>query len=122
MKKLICAVAMAGAMFAMADEAKTASAAVPSAPAAEVKADKASAPSGANRRALTDEQRAKFREQREKFMAERRAAMDAKMLEVIKKYGLDDEKAKALLKDLRDAIRPPRRMMRKPPKPAGKAD
>lgn len=115
MKKLICAAVVAGSMFALAEEAAQ-SAAVP-ADAAKVM----EAVPMPKRPQLTPEQRAKMREQRAKFMAERKAKMDASMIEVIKKYGLDDEKAKALLKDLEEARKMGRRMPRRPrpmPRPA----
>ena len=102
MKKLICAAVVAGSMFAMAEEPAKPAAAAPDAAAQAVKV----AP-----------KRPQFTpEQREKFMAERKAKMEAKMLEVVKKYVPDEEKAKALIKDLQDAMMAGRRnMMRRPP-------
>ena len=115
MKKLICAAVVAGSMFALAEEAAQPAAA----PVDAVKvAEKAPMP---RRPQLTPEQREKMREQRAKFMEERKAKMEASMIEVIKKYGLDDEKAKALLKDLQEAMKMGRRMPRRPrpmPRPA----
>ena len=111
MKKLICAAVVAGSMFAMAEEtAKTESA--PAAAAETVKV----AP---QRRQITPEQRAKMREQREKFMAERKAKMESQLLEVVKKYVPEEEKAKALVKELQDAMMAGRRnsMMRRPQLP-----
>lgn len=113
MKKLICAAIAAGSMVAMAEEcatAKCAGAAKPAPVAAEaVKPFK-----------MTDAQRQKMREQREKFMAERKAKMEARMLETVKKYVPEEEKAKALVKELQDAMMAGRRnMMRRPPKPEG---
>ena len=114
MKKLICAAIAAGSMIAMAEEAVK----------AEVKAPVASAAVGAAKPAtksfrMTDEQRAKMREQREKFMAERKAKMEAKLLEVVKKYVPEEEKAKALVKELQDAMMAGRRnmMQRRPQRP-----
>ena len=111
MKKLICAAVVAGSMFAMADEAVKAEVKAPAAPAA------AEAVKAAPRRSqFSEEQRAKMREQREKFMAERKAKMEAQMLEVVKKYVPEEEKAKALIKELQDAMMAGRRnMMRRPP-------
>ena len=118
MKKLICAAVVAGSMFALAEEAAQPSAA----PVDAVKvAEKAPMP---KRPHLTPEQREKIKEHHAKFEAERKARMEkreASMLEVIKKYGLDDEKAKALLKDLQEAMKMGRRMSRRPrpmPRPA----
>ena len=108
MKKLICAAIVAGSMVAMAEEtAKTQ--ATPVAAAEAVKA----AP---QRRQITPEQRQKMREQREKFMAERKAKMEQQVLEIVKKYVPEEEKAKALVKELQDAMMAGRRnMMRRPP-------
>ena len=113
MKKLICAVLVAGSMVAMAeDSAKT-----EAAPAAVAEAVKA----GPQRRQITSEQRQKMREQREKFMAERKAKMEAQTLEIVKKYVPEEEKAKALVKELQDAMMAGRRnMMRRPKAPAAK--
>ena len=66
---------------------------------------------------ITEEQRAKMREQREKFMAERKAKMEAQLLEVVKKYIPEEEKAKALIKELQDALMAGRRMPMRPPRP-----
>ena len=114
MKKLICAAIAAGSMVAMAEEcatAKCAEAAKPAAVAAEA----------AKPFKMTDEQRAKVREQREKFMAERKAKAEAQMLEVVKKYVPEEEKAKALVKELQDAMMAGRRnmMQRRPQRPEG---
>ena len=114
MKKLICAAVVAGSMFAMADEAAKTEA--PAAPAA-VEAAKV-AP---KRPQITPEQRQKMREQREKFMAERKAKAEAQMLEVVKKYVPEEEKAKALVKELQDTLMAGRRnMMRRPKAPVAK--
>ena len=115
MKKLICAAIVAGSMVAMAEEAAKAEASAAPAAAEAVKA----AP---RRPQITEEQRAKMREQREKFMAERKAKMEAKVLEVVKKYVPEEEKAKALVKELQDTLMAGRRnmMMRRPMAPSAK--
>ena len=109
MKKLICAAVVAGSMFAMAEEAdKAAAPAVPAAAEAVKVAPK--------RPQISADQRQKMREQREKFMAERKAKMEAQVLEIVKKYVPEEEKAKALVKELQDAMMAGRRnMMRRPP-------
>ena len=113
MKKLICAAVVAGSMFVMAEEAAKAEA--PAAPAA------AEAVKVAKRPQISAEQRQKMREQREKFIAERKAKMEAQMLEVVKKYVPEEEKAKALVKELQDTMMAGRRnMMRRPKAPAAK--
>ena len=111
MKKLICAAVVAGSMFAMAEEAAKTEAKAPAAAAEAVKA----AP---QRPQMTPEQRAKMREQREKFMAERKAKMEAQVLEVVKKYVPEEEKAKALVKELQEARLAGRRNMMRPPRPS----
>ena len=114
MKKLICATVVAGSMFVMAEEAAKAEA--PAAPAAAETVKVAP-----KRPQITEAQRQKMREQREKFMAERKAKMEAQVLEIVKKYVPEDEKAKALVKELQDALMSGRRnMMRRPPAPAAK--
>ena len=110
MKKLICAAIVAGSMVAMADEAAKKDGAAAPAVAESVKV----AP---KRPQISEEQRAKMREQREKFMAERKAKMEAKLLEVVKKYVPEEEKAKALVKELQDAMMAGRRNMMRPPRP-----
>ena len=109
MKKLICAALVAGSMCAMADEAKceNGTCALPGV-AAEGKVQKPARPQ------ITPEQRAEMKAKREKFMAERKAAMEAKMLEIVKKYIADEEQAKALIKELQETMRPG---MRRPPMP-----
>ena len=109
MKKLICAAVVAGSMFAMAEEAAKAEA--PAAPAAAEAVKVAP-----KRPQITPEQRQKMREQREKFMAERKAKMEAQLLEVVKKYVPEEEKAKALIKELQETMMGRRNMMR-PPRP-----
>ena len=119
MKKLICAALVAGSMMAMAEEAakcEGGKCTLPAAPAAE----KAAVPTA--RPKMTPEQRQKMREQREKFMAERKAAMETKMLEVVKKYVPEEEKAKALIKDLQEAMMAGRRNMMRPPRPPKPAE
>ena len=111
MKKLICAAVVAGSMFVMAeDPAKTEVKAVPAAAETVKVAPK--------RPQISAEQRQKMREQREKFMAERKAKMEAQMLEVVKKYVPEEEKAKALIKELQDAMMSGRRNMMRPPRPS----
>ena len=114
MKKLICAAVVAGSMVAMAEEAAKAEApAVPAAAEAVKVAPK--------RPQISAEQRQKMREQREKFMAERKAKMEAQVLEIVKKYVPEEEKAKALVKELEDVLMAGRRnMMRRPKAPAAK--
>ena len=110
MKKLICAAVVAGSLFVMAEETDKAAA-----PAA------AEAVKVAKRPQITPEQRQKMREQREKFMAERKAKMEAQALEIVKKYVPEEEKAKALIKELQDVMMSGRRnMMRRPVAPAAK--
>ena len=108
MKRLICAAVVAGSMFAMADEAAKTEA--PAAAEAVKVAPK--------RPQISAEQRQKMREQREKFMAERKAKMEAQVLEIVKKYIPEEEKAKALVKELQDAMMAGRRNMMRPPRPS----
>ena len=111
MKKLICAAVVAGSMFAMADEAAKAEVKAPAAPAAAEAVKVAP-----KRPQFTPEQRRAMFEQRN---AERKAKMEAQMLEVVKKYVPEEEKAKALIKELQDTLMAGRRnMMRRPPKPS----
>ena len=113
MKKLICAAIVAGSMVAMAEETAKAEAKAAPAAAEAVKV----AP---KRPQISEEQRQKMREQREKLekrMAERKAKMEAQLLEVVKKYVPEEEKAKALIKDLQDAMMSGRRNMMRPPRP-----
>ena len=114
MKKLICAAIVAGSMVAMAEEPAKAEA--PAAPAAAEAVKVAP-----KRPQISAEQRQKMREQREKFMAERKAKMEAQVLEIVKKYVPEEEKAKALIKELQDVMMSGRRnMMRRPKAPAAK--
>ena len=110
MKKLICAAVVAGSMFVMAEEAEKAEAPAVPAAAEAVKV----APKGPR---ISAEQRQKMREQREKFMAERKAKMEAQILEIVKKYVPEEEKAKALVKELQDTLMAGRRNMMRPPRP-----
>ena len=114
MKKLICAAVVAVSMFAMAEEAAKAEApAVPAAAEAVKVAPK--------RVKMSSEQRQKMREMAEKRRAERKAKMEAQLLEVVKKYVPEEEKAKALVKELQDTVMAGRRnMMRRPKAPAAK--
>ena len=109
MKKLVFSVLLAGAMVAFAEEMAKPAAPVAAAPTA-VKAPV--------KRQITPEQRAAMRAKFEQRMAARKAEMEKKALEIIKKYGLDDEKAKALFSELETAMRPSRRprpnMMKRP--------
>ena len=98
MKKLVCAAIVAASMCAMADEAKKDSA--PAAPAAAAEAK----PMAPKRPQMTEEMRAKMLERREKFMAKYKADMEAKMLEVVKKYVPEEDKAKALVKELQESM------------------
>ena len=117
MKKLICAAIAAGSMVAMAEECATAKCAEAAKSAEAAPAAVEAAKPAAKPFKMTDEQRAKMREQREKFMAERKAKMEAQMLEVVKKYVPEEEKAKALVKELQDAMMVGRRNMMRPPRP-----
>ena len=114
MKKLICAAVVAGSMFATAEEAAKAEAA----PAAPVAAE--AVKEAPKRPQMTAEQRAEMRARFEKRRSEMRAEMDKKMVEVIKKYGLDDEKANALWKDLQETMKNGRRNMMRPGRPMKK--
>ena len=115
MKKLIVAAMIAGSMMAMAEEA---------AKPAEAPKAAASTAAVAPRRQITPEQRAAMKAKFEERMAARRAEMEKKAVEVIKKYGLDDEKAKALFAELEAIVKPARRLrpnMKRPAKPAAPA-
>lgn len=101
MKKLVCAAVVAASMFAMADEAAKPAPAAPAA-AETVKAAR-------QRPQFTPEQRQQMIEQHQQKIAARKAQMEAKLLEVIKKYIPEEEKAQALLKDLQEAMLPVRR-------------
>ena len=104
MKKLICAAVVAGSMVAMAEEAANKDA------VRVVQAKTGEAVEVAPKRPqITEAQRQKMREQREKFMAERKAKMEAQILEVVKKYVPEEEKAKALIAELQEAMKFARR-------------
>ena len=111
MKTLICAAIAAGSMVAMAEECATAKCEEAAKCAETASAAVEAAKPAAKPFKMTDEQRAKMREQREKFMAERKAKMEAQMLEVVKKYVPEEEKAKALVKELQDTLMAGRRNM-----------
>ena len=66
---------------------------------------------------MTPEQRAEMRTRREKFMAERKAAVEKKMLDVVKKYVPDEEKAKALVAELQETMMSARRAAANRPRP-----
>ena len=109
MKKLIVVAMIAGSMMAMADETAKPEAAKVATPVAEMPA----------KRQITPEQRAAMRAKFEQRMAARRAEMEKKAIEIIKKYGLDDEKAKALFAELemaKKSSRRPRPNMKRPAK------
>ena len=112
MKKLICAAVVAGSMFVMAEEAAKAEALAVPAAAESVKV----APKGPR---ISAEQRQKMREMAEKRRAEFMAKKEAQVLEIVKKYVPEEEKAKALVKELQDVVMAGRRnMMRRPKAPA----
>ena len=115
MKKLICAAIVAGSMVVMAEEAAKKDGAAAPAVAESVKV----AP---KRPQISEEQRAKMREQREKFMAERKAKMEQQVLEIVKKYVPEEEKAKALVKELETALMAGRRNMTRPSRPMKPAE
>ena len=105
--KAVWSVAVAAAMMFVGVCSQAAEAVKPVEPkAVTAAAVQAVAP---RRATLTPEQRAELREKRMKAMAERKAAMDAKQLEIIKKYVSDEAKAKALLEELKAARMPVRR-------------
>lgn len=106
MKTKMLGAGMMAAMLAFVGVSANAEEAAPAAPAADAKAAVAAKP---GRVQITPEQRAKMREQRVKAMAERKAALQAKVLEVVKKYVPDEEKAKALVAELEAAMKPSRR-------------
>ena len=96
MKKLMMAAILAGSVFAMtadcvAEEAQ---------PAADATAQQTC--KKAKKAKLTPEER---KAMMMKKMNERKAAIEAKSIEIIKKYGLDDEKAKALFNELQEAMK-----------------
>ena len=118
MKKLICAAIVAGSMVAMAEECATAKCCNEVAKSAEaVKAAVETVKESAKALKPTEEQRAAMRAARDKFIAERKAQMEAKLLEITKKYVAEEEKAKALVKEIQDAVMSGRSMMRRPQRP-----
>ena len=114
MKKLICAAVVAGSMFAMAEESPKTEAVAPAATEVAKKAPK--------RGPLTPEEKAARKAMFEKRMAERKAKMEAQVLEIVKKYVPEEEKAKALVKELEDVMMTGRRNMMRPPRPAKPAE
>ena len=117
MKTLICAAMVAASMLTMAAEATTS--ATPAANAAKAAKTVETAKKAPRRAQLTDEQRAQMRAKREQFIAQHKAAMEAKVLEVVKKYVPDEEKAKALVAELQEVLKTGRRGMMRGAKPAG---
>ena len=111
MKKLICAAVVAGSMFAMAEEAAKAETLVVPAAAETGKVVP-------KRAKMSPEQRQKMREMAEKRRAEFMAKKEAQVLEIVKKYVPEEEKAKALVKELQDAMMAGRRNMMRPPRPS----
>ena len=118
MKTKMLGAGMMAAMLAFVGVSACAEEAAQAAPAASAKAAVAARP---GRVQITPEKRAEMRAKREQFMAARKAAMQAKMLEVVKKYVPDEEKAKALLAEL-EAVLMPSRRVRAERKPAEKKD
>lgn len=111
MKKLMITVMLlAASAVCFAEEANTH--ATPKAEAPKVEAPKVAAP-----RAVRPKfDRAKFEER----MKARKAEREAKVIEVLKKYGLDDEKAKACADELSKLRQRPPRMPARPQAPAEK--
>ena len=103
MKSMVFAAVVAGSMFAVAAEAEKPAAATPAAPVAAEAAKVAP-----KRPQFSAADRAKMRE---RFMAERKAQMEAKLMEVVKKYVPEEEKAKALVNELQEAMMASRRSM-----------
>lgn len=100
MKKLMMAAMIAGSMFAMAaEEAPAAAAATPAAVQTMKKAPA--------RAKLTPEQIAERKAKREKFFADRKAKIEAQILEVLKKHGVEGETAQAIVKDLAETMSNP---------------
>ena len=108
MKKLIVAAMIAGSMMMAADAAKAEESTTKATPNAASVAE-APAVTKAAKRQMAPEQRAAMRAKFEQRMAARRAEMENKAVEIIKKYGLDDEKAKALFAELEMAMKSSRR-------------
>ena len=106
MKKRMLGAGMMAAMLAVAGVSANAEEAAQAAPAASAKAAVVAKP---GRVQMTPEQRAEMRAKRVKAMAERKVALQAKALEIVKKYVPDEEKAKALVAELEAAMKPSRR-------------
>ena len=106
MKKRMLGAGMMAAMLAFAGVSARAEEAAPAAPAASAKAAVVAKP---GRVQMTPEKRAEMRAKREQFMAERKAALQAKVLEIVKKYVPDETQAKALVAELEAAMKPSRR-------------
>ena len=105
MKKLVCAVLAVGSLMAFAEDACKDGACKDGACKVAVAAEK-TVKEAPKRAQLTPEQREAMKAKREKFLAERKAEMEAKILETIKKYIPEEEKAKALMKDLEETLIP----------------
>ena len=110
MKNLICAAIVAGSMVVMAEE--TAKSEAPAAPVAAETVKVAP-----KRHQISPEQHQKKREMAEKRRAEIMAKKEARILEIVKKYVPEEEKAKALVKELQDTVMSGRRNMMRPPRP-----
>lgn len=124
MKKLIVAACLTGACVAFADEsAKDCETCTKECAAACAEAGAAEKPAAAavqiDRKQMDEVRRAKMREMREKVMKERKEREEAfrnKSVEIVKKYGLDDAKATALVGELEALVKESqnaRRTMRK---------
>ena len=113
MKMKMLGAGMMAAMLAFVGVSACAEEAAQAAPAASAKVAVAAKPGHVQ---MTPEKRAEMRAKREQFMAARKAALQAKALEVVKKYVSDEEKAKALVAELEAAMKPSRRapMAKKP--------
>ena len=109
MKKLMLAAMIAASMAVMAEE--PAKPAADAKPAVAEQTAKNPGRAGMRRSQMSAEQREKMRAMREKFMAERKAKMEGQMLEVVKKYVPEEEKAKALVKELAETMMAARRNM-----------
>ena len=62
---------------------------------------------GPVRAKLTPEQIAERKAKREKFFADRKAKIEAQILEVLKKHGVEGETAQAIVKDLAETMSNP---------------
>ena len=106
MKTKMLGAGMMAAMLAIAGVSANAEEAAPAAPAADAKAAVAAKP---GRVQMTPEKRAEMRAKREQFMAARKAALQAKVLEIVKKYVSDETQAKALVAELEATVMSSRR-------------